>query len=130
MSRAPNLVVTEDVVKLLTDLGFRRVSNRFGIISRINRPDWKEHMAIKHAPWNHEQGHSWVNSLLKSNLAQDHYRRCCEDGTLWLELGKHRSSGFKPSGWDPVEFVELTPELLDRINKAGLDVVLSKIYGK
>ena len=30
-------------VKRLTDSGYRRTSNRFGRISRVDRPDWIEH---------------------------------------------------------------------------------------
>jgi len=53
--------------------GYRCSSNRHRIVSRIDREDWKEHMARKHAPWSFQEGIEWVEGL--GDRAADHYRR-------------------------------------------------------
>lgn len=55
--------------------GYCRTSRKFGMVSRIDRSDWKEYMAILHSPWDWEEGMRWVNCLGEEN-AEDHYRRC------------------------------------------------------
>ena len=55
--------------------GYCITSRKWRMASRIDRPDWKEYMAEKHAPWNPKgDGMKWVNLL--GNGAGDHYRRC------------------------------------------------------
>lgn len=58
----------------LIDKGYCVTSRRFGIVSKIDRSDWKEYMAEKHSPWSVEEGLRWVECL--GNDAEDHYRRC------------------------------------------------------
>lgn len=58
----------EEEGKRLLDSGYRCTSNRHRIVSRIDREDWREHMASKHMG-----GMEWVNIL--GYGAGDHYRR-------------------------------------------------------
>lgn len=64
--------------------GYRIVSRKYGIISRIDREDWKEAMAKAHAPWDIEEGRKWVRTLGDRGAA-DHYRRCYSKDNV--ELG-------------------------------------------
>jgi len=91
-------------VKELIAKGYRRTSNKFGVVSRIDRPDWRGYMALKHSPWSLEAGMDWVKLLEKTpGQAEDHYRRCYSEDTL--EIG--RSAGLKvpPSNWDATGYV-------------------------
>src|ERR1039458_9705438 len=65
--------------------GYRIVSRKYGMISRLDRDDWKEYMAEKHAPWDIEEGRKWVRALGDLHAA-DHYRRVYSKDTL--EIGK------------------------------------------
>lgn len=65
--------------------GYRIVSRKYGIISRIDREDWKEYMAEKHAPWDIEEGLAWIKHLGDLHAA-DFYRRCHSKDTV--ELGR------------------------------------------
>lgn len=67
--QGPSMTEAERLVRS----GYRQTSSRFRLASRIDRPDWKEHMASKHAPWCAEEGMRWVELLGAS--AADHYRR-------------------------------------------------------
>ena len=73
--------------------GYCRISNRHGIVSRIDRSDWKEYMAKKHSPWSIEAGMEWV-SFLGTN-AEDHYRRCYSKDTI--ELGSGNRAAIFPA---------------------------------
>lgn len=64
--------------------GYRITSRKYGMISRIDRDDWKEYMAEKHAPWDIEEGRKWVR-VLGDLHAADHYRRVYSKDTL--EIG-------------------------------------------
>lgn len=57
-----------DEAKRLADSGYRCVSNRHRLVSRIDRPDWREYMGQEHTG-----GLDWVNAL--GLHAGDHYRR-------------------------------------------------------
>ena len=61
----------------LASQGYRRTSGRHHIVSRVDRPDWKEFMAASQAPWDAERGTTdgmdWVRALGRN--AADHYRR-------------------------------------------------------
>lgn len=50
--------------------GYARISNRYTMVARIDRPDWKDVMASAHT-----RGHAWVASMGDRDAA-DHYRRC------------------------------------------------------
>jgi hypothetical protein len=54
--------------------GYCVTSRKFKHVSRLDRPDWKEHMAIRHSPWSMKEGLSWVKCLGERG-AEDHYRR-------------------------------------------------------
>lgn len=66
--------------------GYCIVSRRFGCISRIDRPDWKEYMAKMHKPWSVEEGLEWVECLGDIG-AEDHYRRVYSKDEV--ELGSY-----------------------------------------
>lgn len=56
----------------LTAQGYRRIDH--GMVSRIDRADWRDHMAQEHSPWDPEgEGAEWVRVLGKS--AANQYRR-------------------------------------------------------
>ena len=85
--------LTEAEVKNLVLQGYCRTSLRHGLVSRIDRPDWKERMAKQHAPWSHEEGLTWVRNM--GSGAEDQYRRMYSRDTL--EVGKAVNQ-FPPSG--------------------------------
>lgn len=93
--------MTKEEANKLIAKGYRRTSRKYGLIARIDRPDWKEYMAIKHSPWSLEEGLVWVRCLGKA--APDHYRRCYS--TSKMEVGQ--SSGLKIpcSNWDETEYI-------------------------
>ena len=53
--------------------GYRSISNKYRMVARLDRPDWKKHMARQHAPWSFEEGMRWATGL--GDGAADHYRR-------------------------------------------------------
>lgn len=53
--------------------GYAITSRAFCMATRIERPDWRENMAIRHAPWSLSEGLKWVSLL--GGRAGDHYRR-------------------------------------------------------
>jgi hypothetical protein len=60
--------------------GYRAISNRYRMIARIDREDWREEMARRHVAGfpgdqetNFQRGMCWVNSL--GSHAADLYRR-------------------------------------------------------
>jgi hypothetical protein len=99
----PEIIMKLSPKKLMA-LGYRRTSNAFGIVSRIDREDWKEHMAIRHSPWSLEEGMEWIKCLGESS-AEDHYRRCYSKDNI--EFGKRlaykvkhiESSNGAPTGY-------------------------------
>jgi hypothetical protein len=67
--------------------GYRTVSNRHRIIARIDREDWREHMAALHVEGfpgdrqgNLARGMKWVKAL--GDRAGEHYRRCISKDTI------------------------------------------------
>lgn len=68
-------------VDRLIEQGYCRVSRRHMILSRIDREDWREHMARDHAPWDWKgDGMKWATS----NGMADHYRRCYSKDQMQL----------------------------------------------
>lgn len=55
--------------------GYLRISRKSCILSRIDRMDWQDKMALDYAPWDKEEGLQWVRSSGEIN-AEDYYRRC------------------------------------------------------
>ncbi len=84
-------------VKELVARGYRRISNAHKILSRIDRPDWKEAMAATHL-----SGMAWVEALSKQpGQAEDYYRRCISKDWVTIKDAKR----VPPSNWDRVGFV-------------------------
>lgn len=73
--------------------GYRRVSNKFGMVARIDRSDWLEIMIEAHSNWK-ETEHSMI---------ADYYRRCVTQDVLTVPLEVSR---WVPSSTnDPVGYV-------------------------
>lgn len=71
----------------LTASGYRCISNRHRMVSRLDRADWRDHMAREHTrgfkgdpDGNLEQGMKWVAAL--GGGAADHYRRILSKDTI------------------------------------------------
>jgi hypothetical protein len=86
--------------------GYCPISNKYRILARLDRPDWKEYMAEKrvrgwpgNADKNHEQAMKWVNGL--GHGAADFYRRMYSrdkltvSGDIFQQVRKANSS----HGW-------------------------------
>lgn len=90
-------ITDQERADVLTSLGYRRISRKYGIVSRIDRPDWREVLAAYH-PY----GMAWVNGMSIGEAA-DHYRRRrsndkLEIGDVALLVPK---SNFDPVGYVP-----------------------------
>ena len=75
-----------DLAKVLTSLGYRRLHKDLGIVSRIDRPDWKTHMANYHP-----DGMTWVNAIsCRKGQAEHLYRHLYskERFEIWANEGK------------------------------------------
>ena len=65
----------------LVAAGYKVVSRAYSEVARIDRPDWREHIAAAHAPWDPEgEGMRWANSP----GMEDHYRRCYSKDKLTI----------------------------------------------
>jgi len=84
----------------LNSQGYLKVSNKHCMLSRLDREDWKEHMAITHTPWSAEEGMSWVECL--DNDAEDHYRRCYSEDKITVPEDVYKLSD--KSGWNTIGF--------------------------
>lgn len=81
--------------------GYVITSRRSRHATRIDRRDWREYMAQKHAPWDPEgDGMDWVKCLDNGGSgAADHYRRCYSEDTIIVPVewvGKMKNSGAGP----------------------------------
>jgi hypothetical protein len=92
-----------DKAKLLSDMGYRRVSNKYCIVSRVDREDWKEYMAHRHAPWDFDEGMRLVNMIGNANAA-GYYRRAISSDTLTVDNEVYKL--MKSSNGDPTGFIE------------------------
>lgn len=86
--------------KELIAAGYRRTSNKYGLISRIDRPDWRDVIIAT--------THQTVETMRKATpgMWEDHYRRCHSKDQI--ELGAWRGKKIPTSNWDPVGFVEIS----------------------
>ena len=58
-----------------TRQGYAVISRKHNILARIDRPDWREYMALQHSPWDKGlRGMDWVRCLGRS--AVGHYMGC------------------------------------------------------
>lgn len=93
----PDEPVKEPDNRTLRQKGYRYISRRHRIVARVDRPDWREHMATRHSPSDPEgAGMRWVKAL--GGDAANHYRRCysedrIETSTFFKSVGN--SSGDK-----------------------------------
>lgn len=88
--------------------GYRKISNNHQMVARIDRPDWREHMASCHSPWSFAEGMKWVQCLDNSNpgSAEDYYRRCHSQDrkTISAQVFRHiPSSGHDSVGYIPLD---------------------------
>lgn len=70
--------------------GYCRISNKYCEVSRIDRLDWKEHMARIHAPWDINEGLEWVY-VLGEGGAEDMYRRCYSKDTKQVDRSEYKN---------------------------------------
>lgn len=75
-------------------LGYRRTSRKFGIISRVDRPDWKEFLARK----------GMLIGPEREGNGADHYRACYSKDKITLEPPS-LALEVPTSGHDPVGFI-------------------------
>lgn len=98
-----HVAVDKDLVEKMISQGYRKTSGKFGIVSRIDRADWKSFLAFEHTPWDVEQGMAWVECL-GDQSAEDHYRRCYSPDQQ--ELGRYMAHNFPTSGQcEPVGYL-------------------------
>lgn len=86
----------DKAMQRLIAMGYRRTSRRFGLISRIDRPDWVEFLKSQGL------GHAEANS--KNGCWEDFYRRVYSKDTL--EIGQF-AMAIPPSGWDFTGYIEV-----------------------
>jgi len=79
--------------EILTSYGYRRISRKHGLISRIDRPDWREVMAKKMFLTPEQIGVSLC----------DHYRRCFSKDTL--QVGERLVLLIPTSSGDRVSYI-------------------------
>lgn len=115
-------VLATSTAKALTEVGYRRVSNKYCMLARIDRPDWLDVLAahcgraradfyimeqpdsskLGTAPYamSDEVGSSW----------KDFYRRVLSKDVI--TVSPEVSKLVPPSGWDSVEYIEVIKEKL------------------
>lgn len=89
----------EGRAKTLMRQGYRCTSNRHNMLSRIDRPDWKEVLA-KDMHWTLEQTNAMIDS--RPGAWQDQYRRVYSKDHITVSQAVYRkcvSSGFDPIGY-------------------------------
>jgi hypothetical protein len=92
---SPALTMTDDEVRLIISQGYCRTSNKYGMLSRIDRPDWKAVMEM-----------NFRRTLIFGNGQwESHYRRVYSKDTI--ELGGNNGSKFPSSDWNSVGYVPL-----------------------
>lgn len=106
--------------------GYRRVSNKYRIVSRIDRPDWREFMAKEHAPWDPQgDGMGWVFLLgRQAGSAEDHYRSVYSKDNI-ENIPNEIFKQIPGSGYDPVGYVNLTTLQQERHCQ-----VVARLYSK
>lgn len=90
------------IAKEFMDKGYRRVSRKHCILSRVDKLNWRNYMAKDYAPWSLEEGEAWVRSL--GDSAADHYRRVYSHDKI--QVPEEISRWIAPSDFDKVDFVK------------------------
>lgn len=91
-----------------TAMGYRRISNTYRLVARIDRPDWLEHMAttLRRAPADfYVRGRPTLTEV--DGGWCDYYRRCHSKDRVTLAPNEYVK--VPGSGHDPCGFVPLTP---------------------
>jgi hypothetical protein len=112
------------VAERLIRSGYCPVSNKHFMLSRIDRPDWREHMALKHCGGRDEEDPFWKAmewvAMLGEQGAADHYRRCYSKDRITVSPEvygrvKHGNSNRRNRGrpWEFVEKLPSNPRALD-----------------
>ncbi len=91
----------------LTAKGYRRISNKHKMVSRIDREDWIRHMAEQHAPWDVEgEGMTWASGAHMT----DHYRRVYSKDVIYLDdrdvFRAIPASHWQYRNWEDVGYVK------------------------
>lgn len=89
--------------KKLSAQGYAVTSRKHRMVSRIDRPDWREHMAQSACPWDAKgEGMAWVAALGRAGAA-DHYRRCYSKDRITLRFSP--GPKFPKSATGPEEYM-------------------------
>lgn len=97
----------QEIARRLGAMGYRRTSNKYGMVSRIDRADWLQHLA--ETMLNRVVADFCLHSTgMPSGSWCDYYRRCVSKDTL--ELPQTISRKIPTSGWDSIGYVELSGE--------------------
>lgn len=99
----------------LQEQGYRCISRAHRIVARIDRPDWKEHMARMATPWDEAEGLRWVELL--GRMAPDYYRRVYSRDRVVLPF---RANRFPSSSGDTTGYVPLERDLERKAPKSGV----------
>jgi len=94
----------EKYAQKLIASGYRATSNRYKMVARLDRPDWREHMAIRHSPWSLEEGMKWVNCL--GHSATEHYLRV---------YSRDRLEGLPRNVFDAIKKAPMPTEYLELV---------------
>jgi hypothetical protein len=84
----------------LTKQGYCRVSNKYGIVARVDREDWWEALE------EHFQQNMPIRNEAETGRWADHYRRCISEDKL--EVGPDIARHVPQSNWNPIGFVDRT----------------------
>lgn len=108
-----------------TILGYAITSRASGHATRLDRRDWREYMAQKHAPWDPvKQGMDWVKSLdSNGHSAADHYRRVHSKDIITVPVAW--MSSLKNSGQGPREYrvLPISNNLLEEQKNILVDIL-------
>lgn len=94
--------IIENRASTLIRQGYRRISSRYCHLARIDRPDWKEVLAM-HMGWRPEQIEPMINS--QHGAFQDFYRRVLTKDTI--TVSRLISVRVPTSGYDSIGYIIL-----------------------
>lgn len=70
----------EEYAAKLIASGYRATSNKYKMVSRLDRADWRDYMARKHAPWDIDEGYKWIGAM--GSYAIEFYHRVYSRDTI------------------------------------------------